>query len=117
RPQRSLAPASAARLYWQQSLALMQPIAPMRVCACQYIYRWRVFVVRRHWLVLVLVAAVIGTVAFSTATLFFGMSLGRHMLLNELCCQVPSDRNLSLSLDEMRGRKKFPSQIGQDKWV
>jgi FkbM family methyltransferase len=46
-----------------------------------------------------------------------GAKLGRHMLRNELCCQIPPGRNLTLSVEELLGLVRFPSQLGQDKWV
>jgi FkbM family methyltransferase len=38
-------------------------------------------------------------------------------LENRQCCQLPFMRNLRVTLDELRGRTKYASEIGQDKWV
>ena len=46
-----------------------------------------------------------------------GVRLGRRMLLNEMCCQIPARRNLVISVEELLGLKRFYSQTGQDKWV
>jgi FkbM family methyltransferase len=38
-------------------------------------------------------------------------------LENRRCCQLSLMRNLRVTLDEIRGRKEYSSEIGQDKWV
>ena len=56
-------------------------------------------------------------VGVMATTVFFGAALGRRYESNQLCCQVPRWRNVSLSLQETLRLVSFPSQIGQDKWV
>jgi FkbM family methyltransferase len=46
-----------------------------------------------------------------------GIKIGRDVLRNEMCCQVPRNRSFVLTLEEVLGMATFPSQIGQDKWV
>jgi len=46
-----------------------------------------------------------------------GGVLGRQYERNRLCCKTPRWHNIWLSAQEIAGRKKFYSQIGQDKWV
>jgi FkbM family methyltransferase len=53
----------------------------------------------------------------SIASALAGVKVGRDILRNEMCCQVPRNRSAVLTLKEMFGLKRFPSQIGQDKWV
>ena len=52
-----------------------------------------------------------------TAAALFGYGLGRQMLRNEQCCAIPWSRNLIVSAREMFRLVRYPSQIGQDKWV
>jgi FkbM family methyltransferase len=47
----------------------------------------------------------------------FGMAVGRRYQTNALCCKIPESRNMVLSIRETLGLVRFPSQIGQDKWV
>jgi FkbM family methyltransferase len=46
-----------------------------------------------------------------------GAKIGTQYERNRECCQTPRVRNVWLSAREMLGLVKFPSQIGQDKWV
>lgn len=46
-----------------------------------------------------------------------GAKVGKQYERNRLCCQTPRGRNILLSLRETLGLVRFPSQIGQDKWV
>ena len=63
--------------------------------------------------------AVAGVVLLSVATAagYFGMRVGRSFQLNQMCCQIPQRHNFEISVRERLGLLKFPSQIGQDRWV
>lgn len=61
-----------------------------------------------------LAALVLGVAVASVA---FGTALGRRFEANALCCEMPTRRNVALSLRETLGLASFPSQIGQDKWA
>jgi FkbM family methyltransferase len=63
---------------------------------------------------MVLVALV---AALAAAAGFVGLRMGRRFERNLLCCDVPRERNMSISLREALGLVEFPSQIGQDRWV
>ena len=63
----------------------------------------------------VMFLVILSGVALGSA--YAGLKTGRQYERNVLCCQVPRDRNLKLSVRELLGRTAFPSQIGQDKWV
>lgn len=63
------------------------------------------------------IVAVLTLLGISTMSGLVGYGLGRQMLRNELCCKVPRSRNVVLSAKEMFRLVRFPSQIGQDKWV
>ncbi len=60
-----------------------------------------------------------GLVLLSVATGagYFGMRVGRSFALNQMCCQIPRWHNFDISVRERLGLLKFPSQIGQDRWV
>src|SRR4029450_5993183 len=53
----------------------------------------------------------------TTAAGYFGMRVGRSFQLNQMCCQIPQRHNFEISVKERLGLLKFPSQIGQDRWV
>ena len=63
--------------------------------------------------------AVVGIVLLGAATGagYFGMRVGRSFQLNQLCCEIPQRHNFEISVRERLGLLKFPSQIGQDRWV
>jgi FkbM family methyltransferase len=65
----------------------------------------------RRLIALVAIAASVGAAAY------VGLRMGRRFERNQLCCDVPRERNISLSLREALGLVEFPSQIGQDRWV
>jgi FkbM family methyltransferase len=69
----------------------------------------------KRLLQLAAVALVLLTVA--TAAGYFGMRVGRKFALNQLCCALPQRQNFEISVRETLGFVKFPSQIGQDRWV
>lgn len=48
---------------------------------------------------------------------YFGMRVGRSFQLNQLCCEITQRHNFEISVRERLGLLKFPSQIGQDRWV
>jgi len=64
-------------------------------------------------------AAVVGIVLLTVATAagYFGMRVGRRFALNQLCCAIHQRQNFEISVRETLGLVKFPSQIGQDRWV
>ena len=47
----------------------------------------------------------------------FGVRAGRHYEYNRMCCGMQRPHNSILSLKESLGLVRFPSQIGQDRWV
>ena len=51
------------------------------------------------------------------ATGYVALRMGRRFERNLLCCDVPRERNIRISLREALGLVEFPSQIGQDRWV
>jgi FkbM family methyltransferase len=53
----------------------------------------------------------------ATAAGYFGMRVGRSFQLNQMCCQITQRHNFVISIKERLGLLKFPSQIGQDRWV
>lgn len=53
----------------------------------------------------------------ATAAGYFGMRVGRTFQLNQMCCQITQRHNFEISVKERLGLLKFPSQIGQDRWV
>jgi len=69
----------------------------------------------KRLLQLTAVAIVLLTVA--TAAGYFGMRVGRKFAINQLCCAMTQRHNFEISVRETLGLVKFPSQIGQDRWV
>jgi len=70
----------------------------------------------RKRLVQLAVAALV-ILCVSTAAGYFGMRVGRSFQLNQMCCQILQRHNFEISVKERLGLLKFPSQIGQDRWV
>ena len=70
---------------------------------------------RKRLLQLAVGALVLLSVA--TAAGYFGMRVGRSFQLNQMCCQITQRHNFEISVKERLGLLKFPSQIGQDRWV
>src|SRR5262245_34776559 len=64
---------------------------------------------------LVLVAVV--AAAFCASVTILRSGAAERFLENRRCCQLSFGRNLQVTLDEMRGRREYSSEIGQDKWV
>lgn len=69
---------------------------------------WRVLRRVTVWLVVLMAFAAAG---------YIGLRMGRRFERNLLCCDVPRERNITISLREALGLLTFPSQIGQDRWV
>jgi FkbM family methyltransferase len=63
------------------------------------------------------IAFVVLLAVVAVASAAFGHAAGRRYEFNVLCCDVPTARNVALSLRETLGLASFPSQIGQDKWI
>jgi FkbM family methyltransferase len=63
---------------------------------------------------ILLLSIVIG---IAVATGFLGLRVGRRFERNYLCCDIPREHNIRISLQEAFGLLQFPSQIGQDRWV
>src|SRR3954447_25988846 len=70
----------------------------------------------RKRLLQIAVAAIV-LLSVATAAGYFGMRVGRSFQLNQMCCQIPQRHNFEISVRERLGLLKFPSQIGQDRWV
>lgn len=64
------------------------------------------------WPLTLVLLAVVGL-----AGSYAGAKVGRQYERNRMCCQTPQWPNVGLSLREVLGLVRFPSQIGQDKWV
>jgi hypothetical protein len=69
----------------------------------------------KRFLQLVMVAILLLGVAIAAG--YFGMRVGRSFSINQLCCAIPQRHNFEVSVREALGLVKFPSQIGQDRWV
>jgi FkbM family methyltransferase len=67
-------------------------------------------------LIQVAVVAIV-LLAVATAAGYFGMRVGRSFQLNQMCCEITQRHNFEISVRERLGLLKFPSQIGQDRWV
>jgi FkbM family methyltransferase len=65
-----------------------------------------------RWTALLLVVA-----GAATAAGYAGLRTGRLFERNLLCCDIPPEHNLRISVREALGLLQFPSQIGQDRWV
>jgi FkbM family methyltransferase len=48
---------------------------------------------------------------------YFGIRVGQKYELNQICCGVSRGHDLAISVRETLGLLRFPSQIGQDRWV
>jgi len=48
---------------------------------------------------------------------YFVAQMGRHYEFNRLCCAMPKRHNMLVSVKETFGLVRFPSQMGQDRWV
>ena len=70
----------------------------------------------RKRLIQLAVAALV-LLCVATAAGYFGMRVGRSFQLNQMCCQITQRHNFEISVKERLGLLKFPSQIGQDRWV
>jgi FkbM family methyltransferase len=64
----------------------------------------------------VVLAVVLLALVASTSG-YVGARMGRHYAFNSLCCDMPKRHNILISVKETLGLLKFPSQIGQDRWV
>ena len=62
-------------------------------------------------------AAIAALVLTATAAGYAGARAGRHYAFNQICCAMPRNHNIIVSLEESLGLVRFPSQIGQDRWV
>ena len=63
----------------------------------------------------VLIALVAGSIAGASG--YFGMRVGRVYEVNQRCCGIPRWHNLAISAREVLGLLRFPSQVGQDRWI
>jgi FkbM family methyltransferase len=61
-------------------------------------------------------AAVVGTAAFLAVTVQKVGAVHRFQE-NRRCCQLPTWRNLVVTIEESLGLAEYPAEIGQDKWV
>jgi FkbM family methyltransferase len=59
----------------------------------------------------------LATVVIAATSAVAGHAVGRRFEYNVQCCDVPTMRNVALSLREALGLSRYPSQIGQDKWI
>jgi len=63
------------------------------------------------------VAVALAFVATGVLAGYVGLRAGRAFERNHLCCDLPRGHNLRVSLREALGLLRYPSQIGQDRWV
>ena len=63
------------------------------------------------------VALAVGFVLAVLASASAGWTLGRELLANEWCCELPRSHNWQVSVGEILHLVRFYSQSGQDKWV
>ncbi len=66
--------------------------------------------------VVIAIAAILAISAIAAGARF-GRPLLQQIEANRECCQIPLMRNLVVSAAEVSGRTRYPSEIGQDKWV
>src|SRR6476661_8398176 len=64
-----------------------------------------------------LTTAALVLLAVAAAAGCIGLRVGQKFVLNQFCCAIPRWQNLDISVRETLGLVKFPSQIGQDRWV
>jgi FkbM family methyltransferase len=53
----------------------------------------------------------------AAGAVYLGIRGGMSFERNRLCCNMPIERNLGVSVREAFGIVRYPSQIGQDRWV
>jgi len=70
--------------------------------------------IKRLFRVIVVAVVLLGG---ATAVGYFGFRVGRKFAVNQLCCGLHQRHNFEVSVRETLGLVKFPSQIGQDRWV
>ena len=58
-----------------------------------------------------------GIVVATALVAWFATRLTANLAANRECCDLPPGRNLVVTLAEMLGLQRYPSEIGQDKWV
>lgn len=63
-----------------------------------------------------ILAGVVGTAVYTFVTIQRS-GAAALFLENRRCCQLSFMRNLQVTLDEIRGRSEYSSEVGQDKWV
>src|SRR5262245_2985192 len=64
-----------------------------------------------------LAVVVLVLLGVATSAGYFGFRVGRKFAVNQLCCALSQRHNFETSVRETLGLVKFPSQIGQDRWV
>lgn len=64
-----------------------------------------------------LLGAIVLLVLVAGTSGYLGARIGRQYGLNSMCCGMPKRHNMLISAKEVFGRLRFPSQIGQDRWV
>ena len=69
------------------------------------------------WRLIRSILYIVGIVGLAAATGYVGLRTGRRFERNQLCCDIPREHNIRISLREALGLLHFPSQIGQDRWV
>lgn len=60
---------------------------------------------------------VLGAAAAALLALWVGLRVAPQFAENRRCCDLPPLRNAVVSLTEVLGLARYPSEIGQDKWV
>lgn len=68
---------------------------------------------RRMWIA----GGALALAALVAVSGYEGVRVGRRFERNQMCCDLPVSRNAVVSIREVLGLLRFPSQIGQDRWV
>lgn len=64
-----------------------------------------------------LVSIGLAALIIATSAAYLGARTGRAFERNQKCCEIATVHNLRISVEEAVGLLRFPSQIGQDRWV
>src|SRR5262245_32280611 len=64
-----------------------------------------------------LTVVVLVLLGVTTSAGYFGFRVGRKFAVTQLCCALSQRHNFQTSVRETLGLVKFPSKLGQDRWV
>jgi FkbM family methyltransferase len=63
------------------------------------------------------IVAAIAVLLVTPPATYLGAQIGRRYEFNRICCAVAKRHNMAISVKEVFGLLRFPSQMGQDRWV